>query len=253
MTLIAQDTKTFHEVVQSAAARLVTHEVIAGGHYVTLPLIYASGSYVVIRIERAEGTFLVSDFGAGFEEAQLIGGEAIYRKVARAVAETHGIDFDDHSLLRVQVGADQLPGALATVANASQEAVGITALRVSERRHQDDSARLHDRLGRVFGKGSIARDAHVLGASNTEWLVSSLVTIGDRQVAFEPVSKHPNSIVHAAAKFSDIARLPRAPGRVAVVSDKKALGTYLGVLSHSADVIEARVGDETYRRLVEAA
>ncbi|RNF33976.1 hypothetical protein [Paracoccus methylarcula] len=253
MTVKTRDSNTFQDVVRAAASQLVSHELISGGHYVTTPLMYASGGYVVIRVEQAGDEFLVSDFGAGHEEASLINGETIFKKVARSIAEANGVQFDSYSFFVLRVSKEQLPGAIATIANSSQEAVNITAMKVSERKHRDDNTILYERLSSVFGRASIARDAHILGASNTEWHVSSLVTVQNHSVAFEAVSKHPNSIVHAAAKFSDIARINDAPGRVAVVSNKKALGTYLGVLAHNANVIERRVDDQVYQNLLEAA
>lgn len=253
MIVKAQDSNRFQEVVQSAAAQLVSCDVIAGAHYIKTPLMYSSGGYVLIRVEQSGDEFFVSDFGAGFEEAQLIGGSITFKHVAKSVAEANGVQFDSFAFFVLTVSKEQLPGAVATIANSSQEAVNITALKVSERKHRDDAAALYDRLSNVFGRQSIAKDAHIVGASNTEWHISSLVTVERRQVAFEAVSKHPNSVVHAAAKFSDIARIKRAPGRVAVVNNKKSLGTYLGVLSHNASVIERRADDRVYRSFMEAA
>lgn len=243
---------TFQEVVRSAAAQLVSHEQISGGNYITTPLMYASGGHVVIRVEKAGDDFFVSDFGVGHEEANLIGGENIYRKVARNVAEANGVGFDSFVIFALKVSEGQLPGAIATVANSSQEAVYITSLKVSERKHKDDNAALYHRLLGIFDQSNIQRDAHIVGSSNTEWHVSSLVTVNSRQVVFEAVSKHPNSIVYASAKFGDIARINSPPGRVAVVQSKKSLGTYLGVLSHNSSIIERKVDDKVYQRLLAA-
>ena len=72
-------------------------------------------------------------------------------------------------------------------------------------------------------------------------------------MAFEAVSKYPISIVNTSTKFGDIARLENAPNRVSVVESKKALGTYLGVLSYNSSVIERSVGDPVYHRVVRKA
>jgi len=253
MAVIEKNSDRFQEVVRQAAAQLVSHEFTSGSNYVTTPLMYASGGFVVVRIEAASDHYLVSDFGTGFEEAQMIGEEMAFRRVAKGVAETCGVGFDSYSLFSLKVNAGQLAGAIATIANASQEAVNITTIKASERKIRDDNALLFDRLSKVFGAKSIARDVHIIGASNTEWHVSSLVTVVRSKIAFEAVSKHPTSVVHAAAKFGDIARSEQAPQRVAVVASKKALGTYLGVLTHNARVIERRVDDRVYLSLSEAA
>lgn len=250
MMIARQDSDKFQEVVRAAAAQLVSVSTVAGGVYVTVPLMYASGAYVVVRIERSSTDYFVSDFGAGFEEAQLMGGETIFKRVARSIAESSGVKFDSYSFFEVIASEEQLTGAIATIAGASQEAVNVTAMKVSERTFRDDSDILHQRLNSIFQPRHVARDVHIVGASNTEWHVTSLVTFDNRKVAFEAVTTHPNSVVFAAAKFSDLARLDDAPKRVAVVSNKKNLGTYLGVLSHNARVIERNAQDSVYQRLV---
>lgn len=248
-----RDSDRFQEVVRRAASQLVSLETIGGANFVTTPLLYASGAYVVVRVERAGSDFFVSDFGAGHEEAQHMAGEIIYKRVARSVAESNGVRFDSHSFFELVVSEGQLAGAIAAIANSSQEAVNTTAIKLSERTFRNESEVLHQRLNSIFDSRHVAKDVHIIGASNTEWHVASLVTINNRKVAFEAVTKHPNSVVFAAAKFGDLARLDGAPGRVAVVASKKLLGTYLGVLSHNARVIEQAAQDSVYHRLVEDA
>lgn len=250
MTVLFGDDIRFQKVVRDAAAQLISHEFISGSNYVSTPLMYASGAYVVVRIERSGSDYFVSDFGAGFEEAQLAGGESTYRRVARTIAEANGVAFDDFAFFAMLASEAQLAGAIATIANSSQEAVSVTYLKLAEKKHRDDNEVLYDRLTHIFTPRFVAKDVPLLGASNTEWRVSSLVTVDNRRVAFEAVSKHPNSVVYAATKFGDLARLDDAPGRVAVVSKKQALGTYLGVLSHSAKVIEYNAKDPVFERLL---
>lgn len=238
--------------VRTAIGQLMTYDVVAGGHYITTPLMYASGGAVVVRVEQAGDSFFVSDFGAGLNEAMLIGGDLTYKRVAREVAQGAGVEFDNFSFFVVRASRSQLAGAVSAVANASQEAVNTTALRVSEDKHRDENAILYDRLAGVFGQKRVVRDAAIIGASNTEWHIGSLVSVDSRRVAFEAVSKHPSSIVFATTKFDDISRAHDAPSRVAVVASKKALGTYLAVLSHNADVIERQVENRVYERLLAA-
>ena len=132
MAVATKDSKSFQDVVRDAAAQLVSLDVHSGGHYVTTPLMYASGGFVVVRVEPASDKFFVSDFGSGFEEAQLIGEEATFKKVARAVAEANGIGFDPFAFFSVEVSLSQLPGAIAAIANSSQEAVNVTTLKAGE-------------------------------------------------------------------------------------------------------------------------
>jgi hypothetical protein len=104
-------------------------------------------------------------------------------------------------------------------------------------------------LVKVFTPLNVNRDVQITGASNTSWHVANVVRLERKITVFEPVSNHPNSITTATAKFHDIARLEDAPNRVAVVHDKKAFGTYLGVLSQAASVVTQDIPDTTLRRL----
>lgn len=250
VTSVAMNAEKYQEVVRAAAAQLVTLEHDKRGTYIKTPLQYADGSYVVIRVDYGQGEFFVSDSGTGFESARMMGAGATYKRVARSVAEASGVGFDSQAFFILTVSSDQLPGAIAAVANCSQEAVNVTTMRMSEKSTRDDNEALFERLVSIFTAKAIARDAHILGASNTQWHVASLVSVEGRQVAFEAVSKYPISIVNAATKFGDIARLESAPSRVSVVESKKALKTYLGVLSYNSSVIERSVGDPVYHRIV---
>lgn len=252
MRSAAQETTVFQRVVEDAAQQLVAVEEVSGAQYVKLPLMYVSGASVVVRVERAGSSteFLVSDFGSGHQEAEWLGGELTFRRVARSIAGAAGVGFDHFAFFTVRVSSDQLAGAIATVANCSLEAVLVTSTRVAEKRAKDDAAELYDRLSDLFTPRAVTRDASVVGASNTQWHVAALVQAGNRPVAFEAVTKHPNSIYAAVTKFHDISLVKFPPGRVAVVQRKDQLRTYLGVLSQSSDVIEQESADQIFRETV---
>ena len=94
----------------------------------------------------------------------------------------------------------------------------------------------------------VTKNARVIGHSSTEWPIATIVRLpGSRiQTIFEPVTKHHNSVAHAAMKFHDIALLGKAaPSRVAVVHNKQEFGTFLQVLSQSASVIGDDVANST--------
>jgi hypothetical protein len=104
-------------------------------------------------------------------------------------------------------------------------------------------------VGTFSAPEALARDAPILGASNRQWHIGSLVPVQGGQVAFEAVSRHPVSIVTAATTFSDIARLDKAPARVSAVGNKRDPGPCLGVLSHNSSVIEQAAGDHVCHRI----
>ena len=146
-----------------------------------------------------------------------------------------------------------MAGAVTIVANCSSEAAALAAFKASERRFEEDSDILYRRLATVFPKAEIVRNVDFVGSSTHKWPVATMVTHRDKVSLFEPVSKHHTSVVNAAVKFNDIARLDNPPRRIAVVKKKAELGNYLNVLSQSANVIEYEVTDATLIRLAEAA
>ena len=250
------DSKTnsrFQDVVQRAAAQLVSLRAVGESSYVSTPILYPSGSCVIVRVDGHGSNFFVTDFGTGFEEASDLGAERTYRRIAKSVAERTGVRFDGHALFELEVTEGQLAGAISAIANASLEAVQLAFMKSAEHAQQDENAILHNRLSALFSSRFVARDAQILGGSNTKWRVSSLVTLAGSVGAFEAVSKHQMSVVSVASKFADIARSDAPPSRIAVVNSKEGLGTLLGVLTPNASVVEKTAPDTTIRRLLNIA
>lgn len=243
----------FRAIVEDAVRQLIDTQHRADASYVRTPLLYPGGATVVVRVDGGPERFFVSDFGMGFDEAEMMGAATIYARHAPAIAERSGVKFDHYAFFLIEVARDRLPGAIVTIANCSQEAVSLAALKLAERTASDANERLYERLVSVFKKEAVERDAAVIGHSTTAHHVASLVTIGNRKTIFDSVSKHHVSVAHAAMKFQDIARLKKAPERIAVVRKKSEFGTYLAILAASANVIERDVPDHTIRKLAEVA
>jgi hypothetical protein len=219
--------------------------------YVTTPLTYPSGANVVVSVSR-EGeseTFFVSDFGAGYVEADMMGASSIYARHARAIAQNAGVGFDEHAFFVIKASEGQLAGAIGTVANCSHEAVALSALRMADKKSTEDAEVLFERLVKIFTPKLVTRNADILGASHTSWRFASAVRKDSKTTIFEAVSKHPVSIATAATKFHDIALLVNPPNRVAVVRNKDELGTYLSVLSQAANVVSRDVANSTLEKL----
>jgi hypothetical protein len=245
----------FRDVIEAVAREIVAIDHRASGSFIRTPLMYAGGTTVVVRIEEGDDRFFVSDIGLGHQEAELMGAGSMYAKPARVIAEEAGVRFDNQAFFVLEASRDQLPGAVVTIANCSQQAVMRAADALAEKTFEDRKTRLYDKLVGVFDAKAVRKNVEVVGASTQHWPVAAIVTLpGLRPTIFEPVTKHPNSIAHASMKFSDIALLRNdAPQRVAVVHDKKELGTLLTVLSRSANVIDDNETSERIVRLAKAA
>jgi hypothetical protein len=242
-------------MVDAVAREIVATDHRVGSSFIRTPLMYAGGATVVVRIEQGDNRFFVSDIGLGFQEAELMGAGSMYAKPARVIAEEAGVRFDNQAFFVLEASREQLPGAVVTIANCSQQAVMRAADALAEKTFEDRKTRLYDRLVGVFEAKAVKKNVEIVGASTQRWSVATVVALpGHRPTIFEPVTKHPNSIANASMKFGDIALLKKdAPHRVAVVHNKSELGKLLTILSRSADVIDDNETNDRIRRLAAAA
>jgi hypothetical protein len=239
--------------VDDAIRGIVTTEHYRAGSIVSLPVLYPSGSSVLLEVTRHGDRLLVSDRGGGSQEAELMGATRYYKEPAERIATDAGIRFDGHSMFVVEVPIARLAGAMVVVANCSQDAAVFAAERLAESTEADAREILFARLSTVFRGWHVEKDARVIGASNHSWKVAVEVTNRDRRAIFEPVNRRYITIVGTAAKFHDLARLETPPARFAVVSSIQELGDYYGVVSDASDrVIESSVPDNAIRELLAA-
>lgn len=252
----------FVELIETVAKELIATEHDPTGSFIRTPLVYPSGSLVVVRVHRAADTrFFVSDWGLGYQEAELSGSAPFYTRHANAIATKAGVGFDNRAFFVMEASREQLAGAVVTIANCSQEATIRAGDSLAEKTFEDSKERLYERLIHVFHKEAraspkvVVKNAKIIGQSSTEWQIAAIVHLpGVRPTIFEPVTKHHNSVASAAMKFNDIARLGRdAPARVAMVHNKKEFGTLLGVLSQAANVVDDNATDATIDKLARAA
>jgi hypothetical protein len=254
LSLLATGRPEFARLVDSVAREIVSTRHRHDGSFISTPLLYPSGSTVVVKISEQAERYFVTDMGLGYQEADLMGAGNIYSRQARIIAGTAGVGFDSQAFFIVEATGDQLPSAVVTVANCSQEAVSMAAFRLAERRNVDETEKLYERLVGVFTRPRVTKDAEIAGASTTKWPVTALVKPETgRMTVFEPVRNHHVSITNASAKFHDLKELEQPPNRIAVVHRKSEFGTWLGVLTQAASVIDGDVPDEIYIQLARAA
>jgi hypothetical protein len=241
------------DVVDLVAREIVSTEHIGSGSLIKTPLMYPSGAAVVVQITQHGERFFVSDMGQGHQEAEMIGASILYANSAKGLAEHFGIRFDNQAFFVAEANREQLAGATTIVANCSSEAAALAAYKAAERKFEEDADKLYRKLVATFSKSEVERDVDFVGSSAHKWPVAALVRHRHNVALFEPVSKNHISVVNAAAKFHDIARLEHPPKRIAVVNKKADMGEYLNLLSQAATVVEYEVPKETLVELAEAA
>ncbi|WP_451982866.1 hypothetical protein [Azospirillum endophyticum] len=247
---MSEERRHLETVAAEVAKQLAVSLSRPDGVYIRTPVMYPSGTSVLVQIVAEGESYMVTDFGGGADEADLMGGQGVYSRHAAALAKRTGVFFDDYSFFTMRVSRDQLPGAVITIANCAQRAVHITALKLAEKRGGEAEERLYDRLTHAFGKRMVVRHAPLVGHSATEWHVAAMVVNDNQRTAFDIVKNHHNSVVSSAAKFMDLARLDEAPALVAVVPNKAQMGSYLNLIASTAtSVIEEEAPLETIRRV----
>jgi len=246
--------KSNSDGIDAAIRSLISVEHFSAGSLITMPVLYPSGSSVVLEVTVQGGRCFVTDRGSAYLEAELMGISArAFNREASRVAEDAGIQFNGHDMFVAEVGMDSLAGAMEVVASSSQTAVAISSMRISERVERDAKELLVERLKEVYPTHEVIRDADFIGSSNHTWKIAALVRAPSQTAAFEAVTKNHNSIVGAAAKFHDIARLENSPRRIAVVTSISSLGDYIGVISPATtSVIELSASRRKFEESIAA-
>jgi len=224
------------------------------GVYISLPLLYSSGSSVVINISHGpDDEFVVSDMGGGYREAAKTGADHHYARAANAVAQQSGVKSNGTRIWDV-VYRDQLVAAVTVIGNCSLEACSLAEQRNVDRRKVVVADRFYTRLWgtvkRTDPLAEIHRDVQVRGNSSSQWEFDVGVNAHGKRSFFEIVSPNAQAVAFATTKCIDVGRLPEAPKLFAVVESKQAMGNRLGWLLPVATVIDGTVSDETLIQLM---
>lgn len=253
MTMISERVG-LQEAIDSALRTLLRAEHRAAGSYVTLPVRYPSGASVVLQITEVGDRCFVTDYGMGYQEAELFGGTRQFERRAVEFATAAGIRYDGRSFFVAEVVKDRLPGAMVVVADCSQRAAAFAALRAADRQGDEIKELAFDRIRNTFGRNKVERDVPVRGSSTHPWPVDFVVKTDNGVAIFEATTPHPNSVASVTTKLGDIARLESAPPRIVVVRNKRAFGDLLGVVAPVASVVlEVEAANDLYLRYAKAA
>lgn len=236
-------------VAQDVAKALTEVTVDEGSAFISMPLLYPSGSHAIIRINGAGDRWLVSDDGHAHHEAERMGGIGPFRRMARPMAARAGIEFDERCFFAKEVDRDALPRAVTLVSNVSKRVAKRTAFAIEERQAALSRKLFEDRLGRAYAAPSITHDIAVAGASGKLWRVDVGVSEhGAVSRLFELVTPSAASIAAALVKFSDIQAKTFIPSVVVLSDRSRTEPALVSVLSRVAGAaIDASSEPDVYR------
>lgn len=220
---------------------LVQARRIDRGVVVTTPVLFPSGSHVSVLVSFSGDRCLVSDDGAAYAEADMMGAGEIFRRAARSIADETGLRFNNFEIFEADARLDILPGIIAIVADAAKRAVHVTAERLARKLDLDLKTSIVDKLIDAFGSAHVSVNAAISGASTHTWTVDALVRTEHAEIAIEAVSPSPISVSSAYMKLDDIRRLDSAPRTVAALKGRESFGAdQLLILGRTSRLIDAK-------------
>ena len=239
----------FETIVSGAVGQLVSVRHDSAGSFITTSSMYPSGGSVVVWVRREAPHYYVSDFGFGYQECAIMGADKRqFARRAEPTADAAGVALSKDGVFEVCVSEVQLPGAIKAIAACSQEVALKFAHRIFQRQRADMRDLVFDKLGRLFGKSSVAKDYDFLGASQSHWHIDVAVTRGDEVSLFDTVTPWAQSVAFTLAKFGDIRLLPSPPSRTAVLSAKSGYGSWLTALAQNGNILQAAANDDAYKQ-----
>ena len=177
------------EVVEAVAREIVAAEHSGSASIIKIPILYPSGSSVVVQVTQHGTRYFITDMGFGFQEAEMIGAGIQYSNSAKSSAEHFGIRFDNQAFFVAEADRAQLAAAVTIVANCSSEAAALAAYKTSERKFEEDADKLYHKLISAFPQSEVERDVDFMGSSTHKWPVAAVVRHEDKVAVFEPVSR----------------------------------------------------------------
>jgi len=240
------DRTPLSELSAQIAPSLVSWRDWADASFITLPIVYPSGSFVTVRLTYAPGGIRVSDSGFAFREAESFGAGRSFPNTARAIAEDFDIIVGKRAIY-TDVPLEYIERAIFDVSAASH---AVAERIVSNVAHDGEAAisdALHVKLDRIFPK-AVEHEGKVSGSSSTEWEVSAVAKVDGRTAVFQAVTNYPVAVFRTSTAFHDIAALDNPPSLVSVISSKSDMGKNYSILAQAGRVIEVGQDDETFLR-----
>ncbi len=180
--------------------------------------------------------------------ADMFGGKYQFQRIAVDVAKRFGVNYDQRSFFILRANKEQLPAAVAVIANASVVAVERTLYALDRQKATKSKEFFVQKITNAFGN-HVTFDVEYRGSTKA-WKVDAVVKDNSDVVAiFELVAPSPSSVAFAHMKIGDISAMMERPRTAIVLADYENTEAPLRqILSSSADlVIPANSEVEAYR------
>lgn len=200
-----------------------------------VPVQYPSGSLASLEITGGADTAWISDRGLGYLEAEMMGADASYSRIARHEAEARGVSFDGRAIFALKLPLDQLAAGIVAVANASVFAAAETIRFEQDKKVHESNQRIFERVQRAFPDADVTLQMEIDGGRSS-WTVHNVVQLPGRTGIFEPTTQHQASISAKFLMFSDLSSR-QSLSLNAVMRDPKNLDAKGQMLRDVANII----------------
>jgi hypothetical protein len=234
------------QLTEAIAPRLVSCRSWHDATFISLPMLYPSGSFVTVCLTHARDGIRVSDSGFAYREAESFGAGRSFANTARSIADEIDIKAGKRSIY-VDVRPQEVERAIFDVSAASYSVAERIVSRAASEADATISEALHQRLDLLFGS-KVEYDKSVKGASTTAWDVTALAKAGGKKAIFQAVVNFPTAVYRTSTAFHDIAALDNPPALISVISSKKEMGSNYSILAQAGRVIEISHPDAAYMR-----
>ncbi|AIC11312.1 hypothetical protein XfCFBP8356_010470 [Xylella fastidiosa subsp. sandyi] len=239
-------------LLESMLAAYQAHQY-SDGMLITTHCIYPTGEFVRARIYGGEESFIVSDEGNALLQMKSAGGEIENPdKIIRKLARKLGIECSKGILRTVPVAWDDLPFAVASLANASQKIAEhlFAHIRINEKR--DFKTLLRKFLESSFPKN--VRPETILGSSNRRHQFDTIIITNSKRIIIDPVTRDASSMNARVVANIDVKRaeIPGLDQRITYDDQEDWTGPELKLLQLAAPLIPYSKLPEVLPRLTSA-
>lgn len=226
------------QVIADEVARSLSYATVEGrSAFVATAVNYPNGTGVVVRLDQDGDSFFVSDDGQASLNSDMFGAGHVFPRIASEVAKRFSVEYDHRSFFILKVRRNQLPAAVALVANASSVSVDRTLMALDKIKVKASRDLFVQRISEAFGNHAHFK-VDVRGSSKS-WEIDAAIIENKRiSAVFEFVTPAPASVAFAHMKVGDISAMFDRPRTSIVLSDyDKTDAALRQILSSSADAV----------------
>ena len=218
-------------------------------------VIYDDGQGVSVEVHPSfRGTWKVSDGKGGLNvlaEHLAEPHASAATRAAQDISDRTSVSYEKGEWFMMGNSIDQVPVAIALVANASQRWVN----HIFSRRHgidiEDLDEKIFEHAVKIFGSNHVTKLGRLLGESTREYEFPAIIMLPDkRSAAFTAASPHGSSINSAYTKLMDVKASESRPSFLGVVigSSPKWTSADVSLLRGACDDV-VEIGAALDRRL----